>query len=66
MRDVSDGVLDNGVPIGAGPVTTTNGTTAAQLTTTLPLGASPLGASYSGDYNFTGAASPALPIKVGA
>ena len=58
--------LDNGVPIGAAPLKTTNGTTAAQLTSTLPAGASPLGVSYSGDYNFAGAASPALPIKVGA
>jgi adhesin HecA-like repeat protein len=58
--------LDNGVPIGAAPLTTSHSTTAATLTTTLPAGASPLGASYSGDYNFAGAASPSLPIKVGA
>jgi adhesin HecA-like repeat protein len=58
--------LDNGVPIGAAPIKTINGATAAQLTTSLAVGASPITASYSGDYNFGGAASPALPIKIAA
>ena len=51
----------NGNPFGTAPVTTSNGVTTAQLTTSdLPPGSDPITAVYSGDYNYSGSSTPTV------